>query len=52
MLTLFSANGAWTHLYADGELIREGGTSMSAPLVASIINLVRHARPRGAKTTC
>jgi tripeptidyl-peptidase-1 len=37
-----SANGAWTHLYAGGELIREGGTSMSAPLVASIINLVRH----------
>ena len=35
-----SANGAWTHMYADGELIREGGTSMATPLVASIINLV------------
>lgn len=35
-----SANGAWTHMYADGKLIREGGTSMAAPLVASIINIV------------
>jgi len=29
-------------MYANGTLIREGGTSMAAPIVASIINLVRY----------
>ena len=36
-----SANGAWWNTYAGGKLHRFGGTSMSTPLVASIINLVR-----------
>lgn len=35
-----SANGAWWHDYTHGKLGRSGGTSMSTPLFASLINLV------------
>ena len=46
-----AANGAWTHMYASGTLIREGGTSMAAPLVASIINLINEERLAAGKST-
>jgi len=38
-------------VYADGNLIREGGTSMAAPLVASIINLLNEERLAAGKAT-
>jgi tripeptidyl-peptidase-1 len=41
-----------THtVYASGTLIREGGTSMAAPLVASIINLLNEERLAAGKAT-